>query len=52
MEEVKEGTKYTARVLHADSETSQKHKEMGLDEGWGTCITQLEALANQLVSAP
>jgi uncharacterized protein YndB with AHSA1/START domain len=51
MEDVSEGTKYTATVLHADPETSKKHQDLGFEEGWGTCITQLEALAKQLVSA-
>lgn len=39
------GTRYTARCLHKDSADSKKHEEMGFYDGWGTCITQLEAFA-------
>lgn len=39
------GTLYTARVLHGDAATRDKHAEMGFFEGWGTATTQLEAVA-------
>jgi uncharacterized protein YndB with AHSA1/START domain len=43
-----EGTRYVATVMHPDRETRDRHAEMGFHEGWGTCITQLEAFAQQL----
>eukprot|EP01041_Mallomonas_annulata_P039519 gene39519-63222_t len=43
-----EGTRYVARCLHRDLADSQTHAEMGFYDGWGTCITQLEALAKTL----
>jgi uncharacterized protein YndB with AHSA1/START domain len=43
-----EGTRYTATVLHKDKATRDKHEEMGFYDGWGTCITQLEAFARGL----
>lgn len=42
------GTHYTAHVLHKDKATRDQHEEMGFYEGWGTCITQLEAYAGTL----
>jgi len=41
-------TRYTALVLHKDQATRDRHEEMGFHEGWGTCITQLEAYAGTL----
>jgi uncharacterized protein YndB with AHSA1/START domain len=38
-------TRYVARALHKGPEDSQKHAEMGFDEGWGMAIDQLEAVA-------
>jgi uncharacterized protein YndB with AHSA1/START domain len=43
-----EGTRYVARCLHKNSEDSKKHEAMGFFDGWGTCITQLEAFAQTL----
>ena len=42
------GTRYTARVLHADADGRKQHEEMGFFEGWGACIDQLESLAKEL----
>ena len=42
------GTRYTARVLHADAAGRKQHEEMGFFEGWGACIDQLESLAKEL----
>lgn len=43
-------TRYTAVVMHQTSEDRTRHDEMGFHEGWGTCITQLEAYARGLAS--
>ena len=43
-----EGTRYIATVMHPDAATQQRHAEMGFFDGWNTCITQLEAFAQQL----
>ncbi|WP_374562642.1 SRPBCC family protein [Ideonella sp.] len=42
------GTRYTATVMHPDKATRDRHEELGFFDGWGTCITQLEALAQRL----
>lgn len=42
------GTIYRALVRHKSSEDRKKHEEMGFFEGWGTCLTQLDALATSL----
>lgn len=42
------GTRYTALCLHKDPADSHKYDEMGFFDGWNTCITQLEAYAQQL----
>ncbi len=39
-----EGTRYTARAIHADPDTRNRHKDMGFYEGWGTALDQLVAL--------
>ncbi len=41
-------TRYTARVLHRDAAQQRRHAEMGFHSGWGTALTQLEALAATL----
>jgi uncharacterized protein YndB with AHSA1/START domain len=41
-------TRYVATVMHPDTATSDRHKEMGFFQGWNTCIDQLEAFARQL----
>jgi uncharacterized protein YndB with AHSA1/START domain len=43
-----DGTRYTATVMHPDPATRDQHEQMGFFDGWGTCIDQLEALAQQL----
>lgn len=42
------GTRYTARVMHPDTATRDKHEQMGFFDGWGTCIDQLESFAGGL----
>lgn len=41
------GTRYTATVMHPDAATRDRHAELGFHDGWGICIDQLEALAQQ-----
>jgi uncharacterized protein YndB with AHSA1/START domain len=48
MEGVSGGTQYRALVRHKNPEDRARHEAMGFLEGWGTCLTQLEALAMQL----
>ena len=48
MKAVSEGTLYRAIVRHRSPEDRKKHEEMGFHQGWGTCLTQLEALAAHL----
>ena len=38
------GTRYTARARHWTQEASDRHKDMGFEEGWGACADQLKAL--------
>ena len=42
------GTRYVARCMHLNPADSKKHADMGFYDGWGTCITQLEAYAQTL----
>jgi uncharacterized protein YndB with AHSA1/START domain len=42
------GTRYVARVLHKDDADMQRHRDMGFFEGWGTCMTQIEQVAQRL----
>jgi uncharacterized protein YndB with AHSA1/START domain len=42
------GTRYSARVMHKTPEDAAKHAEMGFEQGWGTVIDQLGALAPTL----
>ncbi len=48
MEPAADGTRYRALVRHKSPEDRAKHEEMGFFQGWGTCLTQLEALAVQI----
>ena len=48
MDDEGEHTRYVARVLHKDKASRDQHEEMGFFDGWGTCITQLEAYAQSL----
>jgi uncharacterized protein YndB with AHSA1/START domain len=43
-----DGTRYSARCLHKNLADSKRHEETGFYDGWGTCITQLEAFAQSL----
>lgn len=42
------GTRYIATVKHPDRATRERHEQLGFFDGWNTCITQLEALAQTL----
>ncbi len=42
------GTKYTARAIHMDPDTSKKHADMGFHEGWSTVVDQLVAYMKSL----
>jgi uncharacterized protein YndB with AHSA1/START domain len=35
------GTRYTARVLHADPASRERHEAMGFHTGWGRALDQL-----------
>jgi uncharacterized protein YndB with AHSA1/START domain len=48
MEDEAGGTRYIARALHKSPEDSQRHDEMGFQEGWGSTIDQLEKIARRL----
>lgn len=48
MHAVAGGTQYRALVLHRSNADRQKHEEMGFFQGWGTCLNQLESLAQGL----
>ncbi|WP_432240091.1 SRPBCC family protein [Herbaspirillum robiniae] len=42
------GSRYTARVMHPDEATRDRHEKMGFFDGWNTVITQLEEFAVSL----
>ncbi len=42
------GTHYVVRVMHPDPATRDRHEQLGFFEGWNTCITQLDELAQAL----
>lgn len=42
------GAFYRALVRHKSADDRRRHDEMGFFDGWGTCLTQLEALARGL----
>jgi uncharacterized protein YndB with AHSA1/START domain len=44
LEAVEGGTRYTARVLHANTADSEAHAKMGFHEGWAAALGQLVAL--------
>lgn len=50
IEDHPEGTTYTARALHQDAADRDRHAAMGFEEGWGMCIEQLGALAEELAA--
>jgi uncharacterized protein YndB with AHSA1/START domain len=39
------GTRYRVRARHADAGGRRRHEEMGFEQGWGTALDQLVALA-------
>lgn len=43
-----DGTLYRIVVRHATDADRKKHDEMGFFQGWGTCLSQLDALAQTL----
>jgi uncharacterized protein YndB with AHSA1/START domain len=43
LEPVDGGTRYTAKVMHANTEHSAAHAEMGFVDGWGAALDQLVA---------
>ncbi len=43
-----DGTLYSVRVLHKDGADRDKHREMGFEDGWGTCASQLDEVASRL----
>jgi uncharacterized protein YndB with AHSA1/START domain len=43
-----QGTKYSARVAHADEASRQKHADMKFEEGWGKALDQLVAHVKSL----
>lgn len=45
MEDDDTGCRYTAKVMHPDKETCDKHVQMGFFDGWNTVITQLDEFA-------
>lgn len=48
LEDEGQDTRYVAKVLHKDKATRDQHEQMVFFDGWGTCITQLEAFATSL----
>lgn len=47
-----DGTRYEARVLHANAEDARKHAEMGFEPGWGAAIAQLQDVAQRMAAEP
>lgn len=41
-------TKYSALVMHANPASRQRHQDMGFQDGWGTALEQLVALAKTM----
>lgn len=41
-------TRYSARVMHKTPEDARQHADMGFEDGWGTAIEQLGAVARTL----
>ena len=42
-----DGTRYSARARHWTEEAMQQHREMGFEEGWSACASQLKALCEK-----
>jgi uncharacterized protein YndB with AHSA1/START domain len=51
LEDHPEGTRYTAVAMHVSAEACERHAAMGFADGWGTALSQLAALAEQLATA-
>ena len=45
MEDDAIGCRYTAKVMHPDKVSRDKHEQMGFFDGWNTVITQLDEFA-------
>ncbi|MDO9399060.1 MAG: SRPBCC family protein [bacterium] len=48
LEPYEKGTKYTALVMHSNTEDRAKHEQMGFQEGWGTALDQLVAMIKKM----
>lgn len=48
LETKKGGTGYKAHVLHSTPQQAKMHEDMGFQEGWGTCLTQLVDVVKSL----
>ncbi|WP_232790864.1 SRPBCC domain-containing protein [Shewanella sp. Pdp11] len=48
LSQISNGGKYTARVLHWNSEDRQNHEDMGFHPGWSKATDQLEELVATL----
>jgi uncharacterized protein YndB with AHSA1/START domain len=42
------GTRYSARVIHADEAGCQKHAAMGFEQGWGMALDQLVTMVKKM----
>ena len=42
------GTRYTARVLHGDAPSRERHEAMGFHNGWSAALDQLVELARRM----
>ena len=47
-EDVPSGTRYRARLLHANAEDTQTHADMGFQTGWSAALDQLIAIADDI----
>jgi uncharacterized protein YndB with AHSA1/START domain len=43
IEPARDGTKYTATVIHGSEDDRKKHEDMGFEHGWGAALDQLVA---------
>jgi uncharacterized protein YndB with AHSA1/START domain len=43
----KQGTRYTATVIHADEGGCKRHAAMGFEQGWGAALDQLVAMVKK-----
>ncbi len=42
------GTRYSARVIHADEAGCQQHAAMGFEQGWGIALDQLVTMVKKM----